>query len=312
MAGPYVAAAITATALFGLAAVALKEGVSRGLPTLSFGEVVRRPLAVALKLLRNRIWLAGLALNVVGGLLYFVALARLDLTIVKPIITFYVVVAAVLGATLLKERIAGIEVAGIAVAVGGAAMLGLQGEAVTGDAVPLVEQVHGMWLVTGIAAVLSVVAAAPLWFAPMGRLVSREASMSAVSGVTWGLGAAWYKLFANQMLEFESVLEAGGVVAAAGTGAFYADALAAPALWLMLALNAFGFVVYQLAFANGRVAVVAPVVMTATLVAPLIAGGWVYGEDLPALKVAGIVTAAAGTVILTLGKREGAEPPGAA
>lgn len=293
-----------AALLFGLAAVALKQGVSRGLPSLTFGELIRHPFAVASKLLHNGVWLSGLALYVVGGLLYSVALAQLDLTIVKPIVTFYVVVAALLGATLLRERITRIEITGIAVAVVGASLLGLQGEAMTGAPVHLGEQYRGMVWITLLCVGLSVVAALPTRIPALERLVGRETAPSAVSGIHWGLGTAWYKLFANELFEFPSVEVAGGVMAAALTKAFYGDLLTSPALWLLLALNVVGFSVYQLAFASGRVAVVAPIVMAATMVAPLIAGGWVYGEDLPALKVAGIATVAVGAAILTLGKGE--------
>jgi drug/metabolite transporter (DMT)-like permease len=299
---PYIAAAIGATLLFGLAAVALKQGVSRGLPTLTFRELVDHPFTVVGKLLRNGMWLSGLALYGVGGGLYAVALAQLDLTIVKPIITFYVVVAALLGATLLHERITRIEIFGIAVAVVGASMLGLQGEAMTGDLVHLGEQYRGMVAITLLCIGLSVVAALPTRIPALERLVGRETSLSAVSGINWGLGTAWYKLLANELFQFPSVEAAGGVMAAALTPAFYGDLLTSPALWLLLVLNVVGFGVYQLAFASGRVAVVTPIVMAATMVAPLIAGGWVYGEDLPPLKVAGIATVAVGTVILMLGK----------
>ena len=77
MVAPYIAAAIGATLLFGLAAVALKQGVSRGLPTLTFRELVDHPFTVVGKLLRNGMWLSGLALYGVGGGLYAVALAQL-------------------------------------------------------------------------------------------------------------------------------------------------------------------------------------------------------------------------------------------
>lgn len=299
---PYIAAAVAATALFGLAAVALKLGVSRGLPSLTLGQVLRHPLRVAGKLLGNRVWLGGLCLNLLGGLFYCVALAQLDLTIVKPVVTFYVVVAAVMGAVLLKERIGRMEVVGITVAVFGAAMLGLQGEAVTGDVVAIAAQYKGIFSVAAICVAIAAFTATPLWMPGLKGKVSREVTLSAVAGVLWGLGTAWYKLFFNEVLEFPTVAEAGGLVAALAEPAFYGDVATSPALWLTALFNVIGFGIYQLAFANGRVAIVTPIVMAMTLIAPLIAGVGVFGEDLPALKLAGILTTAAGTVILTRGK----------
>ncbi len=305
MAGPYVAAAIAATVLFGLAAVALKVGVSRGFPELSVSAVLRNFFPIVWKLLRNWIWLLGLALNGLGGIFYFVALAKLDLTIVKPIITFYVVVAAVLGAVLLEEKVSKLELVGIVTAVCGAALLGVHGEAMTGDVVAIATQYRGMHLVLAGSVAVSLLVALPMWVPAVGRYVSREISLSLIAGIYWGLGAAYYKLFANEMLEFPSVLAAGGLVPAAGTGAFWVDLVSSLALWLMLALNVLGFAVYQIAFANGRVAVVAPVVMVATLLAPVVGGVWVYGEDLPAIKIAAIAIMVLGTAVLSFGKEGG-------
>lgn len=302
MVTPYIAAAVAATALFGLAAVALKQGVSRGLPSLTLGEVLRHPLRVTGALLGNKVWIGGLALNLLGGLFYCVALAQLDLTIVKPVVTFYVVVAAVMGAVLLKERIGRLEVAGITVAVVGAAMLGLQGDAMTGEDVAVAAQYRGVFSVAAICVAIAAFTATPLWMPGLRGRVSREVTLSAVAGVLWGLGTAWYKLFFNELLEFTSVVEAGGFVAALSEPAFYGDVVASPALWLTALFNVIGFGIYQLAFASGRVAIVTPIVMAMTLIAPLIAGVGVFGEDLPPLKLAGILTTAAGTVILTRGK----------
>ena len=310
MVAPYVASAVAATALFGLAAVALKLGVARGLPSLTFGVMLRHPLGTAGALLGNRFWLGGLALYVLGGLLYCVALAQLDLTIVKPVVTFYVVVAAVMGAVLLEERIGRLEVVGIGVAVLGAAMLGIQGEAVTGDDVSIAAQYRGVFSVAAICVAIAAFTATPLWVPGLKGRVSREITLSSVAGVLWGLGTAGYKLFFNEMLEFPSVVGAGGLVPALGDLRFYVDVITSPALWLTALFNVIGFGIYQLAFASGRVAIVTPIVMATTLIAPLIVGVGVFGEDLPPLKLAGILTAAAGTVVLTRGKAKEEEGSG--
>ena len=302
MVAPYIAAAVAATALFGLAAVALKVGVGRGMPSLSVSDVVRHPLRTAGALLGNRIWIGGLALNLLGGVFYCVALAQLDLTIVKPVVTFYVVVAAVMGAALLKERIGKLETLGIAVAVAGAAMLGLQGEVGTGDVVSIGAQYRGVLAVATVCVAIAAFTATPLWVPGLRGKVSPEVTLSAVSGVVWGLGTAGYKLFFNEMLAFPVVAEAGGLAAALGEPGFYGAVITSPALWMTAVFNVVGFGIYQLAFASGRVAIVTPIVMATTLIAPLIAGVGVFGEDLPFLKLAGILTTAAGTIVLTLGK----------
>lgn len=305
----YVLAAILATTLFGVAAVLLKIGVSRGIPDVSLSALRRDGWRMAWTLLSNRVWLGGLALNAIGGIFYFIALARLDLTIVKPVITFYVVVAAVLGAVWLRERVSRAEALGIATAVLGAVLLGIQGEAATGDAVALSEQVRGMYRVLLGALVLTVLLCAPLLSRAFRERVGRELPLSVISGLYWGLGAAWYKLFFNELEALPSVTAAGGLADALAQSAFWVESLTTLSLWLMLALNVFGFAVYQFALASGRVAIITPVVMVATLVAPLVAGVGIFGEDLPALKTLGIAVMCLGTVVLSLG-RPAVEPAG--
>lgn len=302
MTAPYLAAAFAATLLFGVAALFLKIGMSRGFEGLGFRDIARDPWGITKRLARNWIWLLGLAVNGIGGLFYFVALAKLDLTIVKPIITFYVVVAAVLGAFVLKERVSRGELAGIAMAVGGALLLAVQGEAATADTVAIATQVRGMWWVLGGAGGLSVLLCLPLAVPSLERLLPRELSLSVLSGLNWGLGAAWYKLFFNEIEASPLVTDAGGFATVAMDPALWILTAATLSLWVMLGLNVFGFGVYQLALASGRVAVITPIVMVATLIAPVVAGWAVYGEDLPPLKLAGIAVMALGTVVLSVGK----------
>lgn len=298
----YILCAFAATALFGLAALFLKIGVDRDFPELTFKSLLHNLPGIIFGLLKNWIWLLGLGLNMIGGLFYFVAIAKLDISIVKPVITLYVVVATLLGVMVLKEKLSPGEKLGIAIAVGGALMLALYGETSTGTSLIGGKQYTILNLILIADFIISAVLLLPLIAPKRPDFLSRELLVSIFSGINWGLAAVYFKVFYLEIAAAPFMAGTPNYAGLALSSELWLYLLGSWSFWCTAVLNIVGFGIYQMAFSSGRVAIVAPIVMISTLVAPVVAGKLVFGEALPALKLIGIFTAGAGTAVLALAR----------
>ncbi len=303
----YIGCAILATILFGMAALFLKIGVTRDFPEMTFTAFFKNFSEVIIGLLRNWIWLLGLVLNIVGGLFYFVAIAKIDISIVKPIITLYVVIASLLGVIILKETLSKGEIMGIIIAICGALMLAVYGEADTGAGSLGPVQFKYLNVILAGDILLSGMILLPLAFKNRPEFLAREILISIFSGLNWGLGAVYFKVFYMEITTSVLMIGNPDYISTAFIFNLIVYLLTSWTFWWMLALNIVGFAVYQMAFSSGRMAIVAPIVMISTLFGPIVAGKTIFGEALPALKMVGITFAAIGTAVIAMQRSQAQE-----
>jgi uncharacterized membrane protein len=271
-----------------------KHGVATRLPRLTWETLRRDWIGIVRALLGNWLWLAGILVGFTGAVMFAVALAIGELTIVQPLVNLNMLVAMAIGVFILGERLARGEWVGGLLMIIGAAVLGLSlggVEAIVQTRTGVAAGVRGLSAV-GIASVLLVMSLARL--IPSFR---KELAYALAGGLSFGLGNMLLKTASLSLSE-----AAPGIVA--GAMALILDW----ATWGVVAGNAVGFVLFQMAFSHGRVSVVNPLNTISSSLLPVAAGFAVYGERSDLLRVLGIVVVLAGTAVLMMA-RPAAEVP---
>jgi hypothetical protein len=251
----------------------IEHQVASKLPPLS----ARRPVHSAKLLLGQKRWLLGFGTEVVGWLLYVLALALAPLSLVQATAAGGIGILAVMVSSFthvslrLRERI-GVVVSILGLALLGASLAGAHGEGSEATYLDL-----ALWLGgSALAAILAVKVG--------GRILS--------GGVTFGLATGI--LFA-----------AGDVATKATVTGRYAFVAA------LVACYAFGTLVLQSGFQRGGALTTAGIATLFTNALPIVAGMIIFEEPLPSGWLGALRIASFGTVVLgavLLARPEAGEP----
>ena len=256
----------------------VQHGETAQLPPLS----LRRPVASLRSLFTNLRWLAGFLAGLGGWVLYVGALALAPLSLVQAASAGGIGLLALLVWQTTGTNLVRREWMGVAIAVGGLALLGtsLAGQRPGGG--------HGSWLAVGAWMVVSLVVAA-LAAGPAARMLTMGAGFGVAAGVLYAAG------------------DVGTKAAVAG------------GLWLLfvpavLVCHGLAFVALQFGFQRGGALATAGVATLFTNALPILAGVVVYHELLPTgvlgvLRVIAFAAVILGAAVLARGA---SSPPTAA
>ncbi|HKI90676.1 MAG TPA: hypothetical protein VJ986_00125 [Gaiellaceae bacterium] len=226
----------------------------------------RRPLRSLGLLLASRRWLVGFGAETVGFGLYVVAVALAPLALVQAVAAGGIGVLAFLVSKTTDTRLARRETFGIAVAIGGLALLAvsLAGGTEHGTAAGWIS--ISMWLGASVAAAALAVTSGAAFLG---------------GGAAFGVAAGI--LFAAGDVSTKVMVEGGGhaVVAAAVIG-FYGA----------------GTIVLQMGFQRGRALTTAGIATLGTNAIPIAAAMTLFAEPLPAGLLGGVRVAAFAAVIV--------------
>ena len=254
-----------------------QHGAASALPPLA----LRRPLASLRLLFSHRRWLAGFFAGVGGWVLYVAALALAPLSLVQAVSAGGIGLLALLVQRTGAVHLSRADWTGVAVAVGGLALLGasLAGGSTTGSRPPWVEV--ALWLAASGAVAL--VAAGPA-----ARVLAGGAGFGLAAGVLYAAGDV-------------------GTKAAVFRGAWL---LFIPAL---LACHGVAFVSIQFGFQRGGALATAGVAVLLTNAVPIAAGIVLFGEALPSgalgvLRLAAFAAVVVGAAMLARPSAAGAQP----
>ncbi|RJO65061.1 MAG: hypothetical protein C4523_16765 [Myxococcales bacterium] len=271
---------------FGVGGAMQKHGMAAKLPKLSFGALWRDWRRILATMLRNWIWLVGVAVNLIGAAFMVLAIDAGEISVVQPLLNVNVVLAMLIGVVALHERLSAAEWAGAAVLMLGATLLSTaSGDAASvGIAAGAVKAEAIFWMSAVCVGVVVLLASSGR--VTRGR-ITPEPFLALGAGLLFGLGTVCLKVLTLRLGE--------------ATGAWYEltwQAIGDWPLWGLIATNLVGFVLFQMAFSYGRVAVVSPLSTNASMVLPVVAGTAALGEPMGWLKAAGIAVVAIGTTLL--------------
>jgi drug/metabolite transporter (DMT)-like permease len=228
-----------------------------------------------LRLARSWRYLLGLALDGAGFVLSLVAVRTLPLFVVQSVVASFLAVTAVLGAIVLRMPLRRSDWIGLAVVVGGLALVGVS----AAQDRPVEVAAAAQWGVLGAALVLGLSAV------PLGRLsgVRGAAALGAIAGLAFGATS----VAARMLPEDLSV----------------AAVLTSPATYALVISGALALLTYSTALQRGTVTqATAPLVVGETVL-PAIVGLLLLGDEPRAgwgwVATVGFVLAVAGAVSLS-------------
>lgn len=248
------------------------------LPQLS----ARRPLYSLRQLLGSRRWLVGFAWETLGFGLYVAALALAPLALVQAAAAGGIGILAFLVARITRTRLDRRERAGVAIAVGGLALLGISLVGGSEHGTPGSWVAIGLWLAASVgAATLAIMSGA--------SLLRGGAAFGVAAGV----------LFAAGDIATKAAVSSGDHVAVA------------PAI---IAFYAAGTIVLQLGFQRGRPLTTAGIAVLGTNAIPIAAAMTLFEEPLPAgamgvVRVLSFAAVVVGAVLLAPSRKPTASLP---
>lgn len=266
-----------------------KHGVSQELPSLTLRRVGRDAGAVLRALIASRTWALGIASLLVGGWLGFLALAHGDLSFVLPLSNLTTLITVMLGVLVLGERLGAREWSGVGLLLVGSVAIASS----AGDMGRPPTDRSTTWAVA-----LAAMAAAALCIR-VGEIrpdpVRRETLLGLGAGLLFG--ATNFLLKATT----EAARQEAGRFSLAD-GATLLALVSEPTFYLFLAGVVAGFVMLQIAYANGRISVVYPLKQITTVGSGVVFGFLVFGETAGMLRVVGAGVVLVGMTLL-MGRR---------
>jgi drug/metabolite transporter (DMT)-like permease len=294
-AGPYagISLALLATTAYNVGLIQEKRALGR-MATLD----VRRVPHVVASLLADPAWLAGFALMLAGLACQTIVLSFEPVSVVQPVLASGVALVLVLSRLVLRERLGAVEfrcVAAMAVCVILlAASSGGKGAGAGHHAAP-----GWMAAVAIPSAVIGLLAGARPLRSRSRPLAGRAPSAAVCFGVGTGL------LYGVAALAIKAL--SGILVDNHGAVSIVTGVVSSPYLYVFAGSSATAMLLYQAGLQSCQASILVPVSTVTGSVYFLIAGTWLFHEQLPAdpaklvLRLAAI--AAAGLVIITLSRR---------
>ena len=237
-------------------------------------------MQVAKALLTDWRWTLGFASTSVGWVLFVQATALGDISLVQPLMSAGDLFLVILAVVFLKERMTGIEWAGVLLTVFGAVALALEAEATQAVAFSGVR----LSLLVGVSVFLSVALL-------LANRHSRqpEVLLALVVGLCFGMGSILTKALTVESSGPEQSIFSWAVVFN-------------PLLLAVVLANVLGLVMLQAAFQRGRAAVVVPLQLAMANGITVLAGVIVFAEYITLLRGTGIVLIVVGTALLQFKK----------
>ena len=282
---------------FGAGAAMQKHGMATSLTSLKLRTLLAEPGRVMGSVLRSWSWMLGLAVNATGGVFMFLAIHHGEITVVQPLVTLNLLVAVLIGVLLLGERLGAREWLGGAILMAGAGLVGLSSagfEVATPRlaALPLDQATQRVYAVVLLCALVVGLLLGPGRALPR---LNREILFATCAGLLFGLVSVMIKVLG---LRFGVFFEGPPPLR---LNALLLGLALEPSFWLFLAINIAGFSLHQVAYANGRVAVVAPLATIMALFMPLMAGLYAFAEPAGLLRILGVLVIVGGVGLLMMG-----------
>lgn len=232
-------------------------------------------------------WQMGLLATTAGWILFLQATSLGDISLVQPLMSAGDVMLVLLAVTYLKERLNPAEWFGLAITVAGGVLMAIGAE----------ERPAGTTGGLHLGALSSAVLAICLILGSLvrARRLSQELCLPIIIGLSFGMGAILSEaLTANQL-------------------PLGLQTLANPMLYAVIAANAVGLIVLQMAFRHGRASVIVPVQLAVANGLSVVGGIVVFHEPARALQIIGACLITGGIALMKAKSSDAhlkARPPG--
>jgi hypothetical protein len=294
--------ALATTSAFNTGLILEKRALGR-MPAIS----LRKAGLMIGGLLSSPAWLAGFALMLTGLACQVIVLAFEPISLVQPILASGVALTLVLSRLVLRERLGGAEPACVTVMAVSLVLLALSQDPAEAKAAQHASTLPMAAVIAGSIAAGLLTAAWPWRPRRAGRHALPRGS-TAATGIRAGIGTGLlYGVGALATKGLSGILARDHTAVSLGLGI-----AASPYLYLLAGCSAVALLLYQAALQACRASILIPVTNVVSSVYFVIAGTWLFHEQLPAspvklaARLAGI--AAAGLVLIALSRNRASQP----
>lgn len=281
----YIIITLLSCVIFSVGSAMQKHGMVTSFPKLSGSKILKEWKQILISIFKNWIWVAGAVLSFIGWGLHFQALGIGDISIVQPLMNTQVLIIVLIGVAILKEKLLGMEWLGILILLGGAIALSITGKETTE---PLMK-VPQLVLLTISIIVLVVFIGIGISKYKEGK--PYEVGLAVIAGLLFGINAIYMK--ASGIAVYQKGVEFN---------------LSSPEAWQTI-LSTFyfyvvplaglsGFFISQWTFTHGRASIAVPIFTTISMVIPVIAGVFVFQENISLHRILGIIIITIGALFL--------------
>ena len=225
-----------------------------------------KPAVAIIGFLTNVKWLSGFVLTVLGWILFIKAANIGDISLVQPLMSIGDLFLVLLALVFLKERLSKKEWLGLGITVVGAILLSLEAKVVLPVGID--------WFKFMFFIMVAVVAYAAFMVIAK-RSQHQEVPLAIVVGICFGCGAVLTKLMTSYINMQGHHLET-------------MEGIINPIFPFMMAANAAGIVMLQVAFQRGRAAVIVPVELAVVNGMAVLAGAFIFSEHISIFRICSI------------------------
>jgi drug/metabolite transporter (DMT)-like permease len=305
-AAPYagISLALVATTAYNVGLIQEK----RALGQMATLDVRRLPHVIA-SLLAEPAWLAGFALMLLGLACQTIVLTFEPVSVVQPVLASGVALVLVLSRLVLRERLGAVELGCVAAMAVSVILLAASAGGTSSGAGHHASPGWMAVVMIPSAAIGLLVAASPLR-RPSHR--HRHRRRRTPTGICFGIGTGL--LYGVAALAIKGL--SGILVDHRGATSIVTGVVSSPYLYVFAGCSAAAMLLYQVGLQSCRASILVPVSTVTGSVYFLIAGTWLFHEQLPAnpvklvLRLAAI--AVAGFVIIALSRQAPGQAAGAA
>lgn len=262
--------AISAAVIFTICAVMQKKGAEQ-VPEVKMGEA-----KTFVNLFKNKIWLVGFILGIVGFFPYALGQGFAGAAIVQPLQGTGLILLAIIAIKWFDEKLSKIEIVGIALLVIGPIFLGLSflQDTPIGNIVPVTDPIFLISLIIFYVIFGTVIFACLVLYKIMKRGI--VVIVAVTSGIVFGVGA-----ISSQMaiLLLETMFFHGAYLFIPLLSHVFIIVFFA----ILAAGNFYGTMLAQVGYQKGKAVTVFPIMNVGNLLIPIFAGVIIFRQPFPSL-----------------------------
>lgn len=265
--------------LYSFSAILCKYGLQSNINirSLSFNQLISF-------LIRNKLWVIGVALSGVANIAMIQIQSKLDVSIVYSILNFSYVFVLILGHYLLKEQLNRSQWLGVGTVILGTALILSIKENSTGHTT----DIDNLRLLTAFSLVTII---ALIFTAIKFKTINYEILFAICTGICFGCVEIYLKTNTNmvqQEIGYFSVLSMESVIQFLSIWSFV----------LMFLYGGFGWLFLQFTYSHGDVSITVPLIAVTQRLVSMASGYFIFSEQFSTIRIFGIAGIILGVLIL--------------
>ncbi len=269
---------IVASFCFNVAIVMQKKGLKQGLPVIKFEGGVKGFLKSFLEFFKNKSWIGGFFLSILGWIPYMIAQSLVGVLIVSPIMSFGLIFLVIFASRILKEKITYSEFLAMAMLIGAPILIAFSG--ISANSIDLYKFVIPLLIFILLFGVVG-------FFCYLIAIKKKGTqwegiSLIVIASLLFSIGAIFTNIFVQAFVDAKIQIISLFGWAEVFFGIFwfeYFHSWVFIGIWIVGITNIVGLVFQQNALHKGKAVLMWPIQNGISIIIPVIAGFFVFNQS---------------------------------